>query len=91
MRRQFVLDDRSEKLLDHLAAARAGNRSFVVREAIALYASLEDRLGEIEAQPGFQRMMRQTAADISAGRVVTHSQVKKLARHSARQSARKTR
>lgn len=91
MRRQFVLDDRSDKLLDHLAAARAGNRSFVVREAIALYASLEDRLGEIEAQPGFQHMMRQTASDISASRTVTHSQVKKLARHSTPQTRRKTR
>lgn len=80
MRRQIVLDDRSEKLLSRLAASRAGNRSFVIREAIALYAGLEDRLTEIEADPGFQRMMRQTAADIEAGRVLTHAQVKKLAR-----------
>ncbi|MBI1955964.1 MAG: hypothetical protein HYS38_06180 [Acidobacteria bacterium] len=80
MRRQFVLDARSEQLLDQLAAARAGNRSFVVREAIALYASLEDRLAEIEAKPGFQHLMHQTAADIEAGRVLTHAQVKKLTR-----------
>lgn len=80
MRRQFVLDARSEQLLDRLAASRAGNRSFVIREAIALYASLEDRLAEIEAEPGFQRLMRQTAADIEAGRVLTHAQVKKLVR-----------
>jgi predicted transcriptional regulator len=77
MRRQFVLDDRSEKLLDHLAASRAGNRSFVVREAIALYASLEDRMAEIEAEPAFERMMRQTSADIKVGRVVSHALVKK--------------
>ena len=80
MRRQFVLDERSEKLLDRLAASRAGNRSFVVREAIALYASLEDRLTEIEAESGFQRMMRQTASEIESGRVLTHAQVKRLAR-----------
>lgn len=80
MRRQFVLDQRSERLLDRLAASRAGNRSFVVREAIALYAGLEDRLAEIEAMPGFRRLMRQTAADIEAGRVQTHAQLKKLAR-----------
>ena len=80
MRRQFVLDARSEQLLDRLAASRAGNRSFVIREAIALYASLEDRLAEIEAEPGFQRLMRQTAADIEAGRVLTHAQVKKMVR-----------
>ena len=80
MRRQFVLDERSERLLDRLAASRAGNRSFVVREAIALYASLEERLAEIESQPGFRQLMRQTAADIEAGRVLTHAQVKKLVR-----------
>ena len=80
MRRQFVLDDRSEKLLDQLAKSRAGNRSFVIREAIALYASLEDRLAEIEALPGFQRQMRQTSADIETGRVLTHAQAKKLVR-----------
>jgi predicted transcriptional regulator len=77
MRRQFVLDERSEQMLDHLAASRAGNRSFVVREAIALYASLEDRLNEIESQPGFQRQMRKSGEDIQAGRVLTHAQLKK--------------
>jgi len=80
MRRQFVLDERSEQLLDRLAASRAGNRSFVIREAIALYASMEDRLAEVEADPGFQRMMRQTAAAIEAGRVLSHAEVKKLIR-----------
>ena len=80
MRRQFVLDARSERLLDRLAAARAGNRSFVVREAIALYASLEERLDNIESQPGFQRQIRKSAADIQAGRVSTHAQLKKRLR-----------
>ncbi len=80
MRRQFVLDHRSEKLLDRLAASRAGNRSFVIREAIALYASLEDRLAEIEEEPELQRMMQRSASDIEAGKVMTHSQVKKLVR-----------
>jgi len=84
MRRQFVLDEQSERLLDQLAASRAGNRSFVVREALALYAGLEDRLAEIEEKPGFRRLMRQTAADIGAGRVLTHAQVKKLARRKPR-------
>ena len=80
MRRQFVLDARSEQLLDQLAAARAGNRSFVVREAIALYAALEERLTEMESQPGFLRLMRQTAADIEAGRILTHAQAEKRLR-----------
>jgi predicted transcriptional regulator len=74
MRRQFVLDTQSEKLLDQLAAARAGNRSFVIREAIALYASLEDHLSEIESQPAFRRQMQRSAADIESGRLLTHAQ-----------------
>ena len=77
MRRQFVLDDQSERLLDHLAASRAGNRSFVVREAIALYAGIEDRLSEIESQEGFQRQMQKSAEDIQTGRVLTQAQLKK--------------
>ena len=80
MRRQFVLDEHSEQLLDKLAASRAGNRSFVIREAIALYASLEDRLAGIEAEPGFQRQMRQSAADIAAGRIMTQAQLEKRLR-----------
>lgn len=80
MRRQFVLDARSEELLDQLAAARAGNRSFVVREAIALYAGLEERLAEIEADPGFRRRMRRSAADLEAGRVLTQAQAEKRLR-----------
>jgi len=89
MRCQFVLDDQSDRLLNRLAASRAGNRSFVVREAIALYASLEDRLSEIEEKPGFRRLMRQTAADIQAGRVLTHAQVKKLARSKPRSKSQR--
>ena len=77
MRRQFVLDERSEQLLDQLAASRAGNRSFVVREAIALYASLEERLDEIESREGFRRQMQKSDEDIQAGRVLTHAQLKK--------------
>ena len=77
MRRQFVLDERSERQLDQLASSRAGNRSFVVREAIALYASLEDRLNEIESQAGFERQIRQSGENIQAGRVLPHAQLKK--------------
>jgi predicted transcriptional regulator len=80
MRRQVVLDAQSEELLNQLAEARAGNRSFVVREAIALYAALEDQLDEIESDPAFRRRMRRTAADIEAGRVLTRGQAEKRLR-----------
>jgi predicted transcriptional regulator len=80
MRRQFVLDARSEELLKELAASRAGNQSFVVREAIALYAALEDRLAEIEADPAFRRRIERSAADLEAGRVLTQAQAEKRLR-----------
>lgn len=80
MRRQFVLDEKTNRLLEEPAADRAGNHSFVVREAIRLYAALESRLEEIEGEPGFRRMMEQSARDIRAGRLYPHPAVKKQAR-----------
>jgi predicted transcriptional regulator len=80
MRRQFVLDKHTNKLLEELAADRAGNRSHVVREAIQLFADMEARLDRIEADPEFQKMMARSGADIRAGRVITHTEVKKMVR-----------
>jgi predicted transcriptional regulator len=75
MRRQFVLDKKSNQLLENLAETRAGNRSLVVREAIGLYAAMEDALEEIESNPDFLKMMKRTAADIREGRVYTQDDV----------------
>ena len=75
MRRQFVLDKQTNRLLDELAAVRAGNRSFVVREAIQVYAAVESALEEVEDNAAFQRMMDRSASDIRAGRVYTHAEV----------------
>jgi predicted transcriptional regulator len=83
-RRQFVLDERTNQLLEELAADRAGNLSYVVREAIQLYAHMENRLDEIESDPEFQHMMEKSAAEIRAGRVTSQSQVKKLSRSKKR-------
>jgi predicted transcriptional regulator len=77
MRHQFVLDKQTQKMLEELAEARAGNRSFVVREAIRLYAAFESRLDEVEKDPGFLRMMERSEADIRAGRTYTQAEVKK--------------
>ena len=78
MRSQFVLDDQTEQLLNELASARAGNRSFVVREAIHLYANLEDWLDTVEADPGLQRMMAGSLADIDSGSVMSSRQLLQL-------------
>jgi predicted transcriptional regulator len=84
MRCQFVLDGRTKRLLEELASSRAGNRSYVVREAIRLYASLESALDEIETDSRFQRMMARSTADIRAGRVQTHAEVTKRFRTAKR-------
>lgn len=75
MRKQFVLDKRTNKLLDELASYRGGNRSLVIREAIQVYSDMEDRLEKIEADPAFQAMMAKSDEDIRMGRVVPHSEV----------------
>jgi len=77
MRRQFVLDTRTDNLLEELAEGRAGNRSFVVREAIRLYADLENMLEQVEATDGFREMMKLSAADVRAGRTYTQAEVRK--------------
>lgn len=77
MRCQFVLDKQTHEMLNELSEARAGNRSFVVREAIRLYAAYESRLDEVEKDPGFLRMMARTEADIGAGRTYTQAEVKR--------------
>jgi len=80
MRRQFVLDKRTNKLLEELASYRAGNRSMVVREAIQLYADMEDRLDKIEADPAFQKMMDESDKAIREGRVTPHNEGLRMAR-----------
>lgn len=77
MRRQFVLDPQTDQLIEDLASARAGNRSFVVREAIQLYAAMENQLEEVEADPKFLAMMERSASDVQSGRVLSHADVKK--------------
>lgn len=84
MRRQFVLDTKSSRLLEELAETRAGNRSLVVREAIGLYAAMEASLEEIEADPKFVKMMERTSADIREGRVHTQDDVERRVRRNKR-------
>jgi predicted transcriptional regulator len=80
MRKQFVLDKRTDKLLDELASYRGGNRSLVIREAIQIYSAMEDRLEKIEADPAFQAMMAKSDEDIRLGRVVSQSEVLRIHR-----------
>ena len=77
MRHQFVLDKKSNRLLEELAETRGGNRSQVVREAIALYADQEAYLEKVESDPKFLKMMERSAADIRAGRVSEQAEVER--------------
>ena len=80
MRKQFVLDKRTNELLEELASYRGGNRSIVIREAIQVYADMEDHLDKIEADPAFQDMMRNSDRDIREGRITSHDQVMRMSR-----------
>jgi predicted transcriptional regulator len=73
---QVVLDDETRALLEELARPRGGNRSFVVREALRVYAAMEDNLDAIERTPAFQRAMAASDADIQHGRVRSHAEAK---------------
>jgi len=77
LRRQFVLDKKSNRLLNRLALDRGGNRSYVVREALQVLAEREAYLDRIESDPAFIAMMRRSDRDIRAGRVVTQEQIEK--------------
>jgi len=83
MRKQFVLDERTNKLLEDLASYNGGNRSLIVRQAIQVYSDMEDRLDKIEADPAFQVMMAKSDADIKAGRVIPHEEVVRMSKAKA--------
>jgi predicted transcriptional regulator len=80
MRKQFVLDKRTNQLLEKLASCRGGNRSLVVRQAIQVFADMEDRPERIEDDPGFDAMMRESDKAIREGRVTSHEQVIRMSR-----------
>jgi Arc/MetJ-type ribon-helix-helix transcriptional regulator len=84
MRRQFVLDKRTEKLIEELASNGASNRSMVVRTAVQLLADMEDRLDRIESDPAFQKMMAESDRAIREGRVTPHGEVVRMSRARAK-------
>jgi predicted transcriptional regulator len=89
MRKQFVLDKRTEKLLDELASYRGGNRSLVIREAIQIYSDMEDRLEKIEADPAFQKMMEESDRAIREGRLTPHEEVVRRSKALGKRRAKK--
>jgi predicted transcriptional regulator len=89
VRKQFVLDKRSDKLLEELAMYRGGNRSLVIREAIQVYADMEERLDKIEGDPQFQRIMDESERAIREGRVTSHEEVLRMSRARSRRRTKR--
>ncbi len=84
MKCQVVLDAESKALLDALARPRGNNRSFVVREALRVYAAMEGYLDDLERQPGFRKAMEAAQADLAAGRVRPNAAAERIVRKKRR-------
>ena len=75
---QVVLDEETYRLLNALAEPRAGNKSFVVREALRYFAdreSVERVLDAILSQRHARGAMEAGLAARRDGRLVPHSTV----------------
>jgi predicted transcriptional regulator len=75
---QFTIDDETAQLLENLAAPRAGNKSYVVREAVKRFAEqegFEQYLDWLEQQPSVRLSLERALADVRAGRTVSHEEV----------------
>jgi hypothetical protein len=47
-RRQILLDDQSDRILDGMAQLHSGNRSLAIREVLKMHETVESMLKEIE-------------------------------------------
>ncbi len=75
---QVVLDEETYRLLNALARPRAGNKSFVVREALRNFAdheNVERVLDGILSQRHAREAMEAGLAAQHAGRLVSHVRV----------------
>jgi predicted transcriptional regulator len=84
---QFTIDGETSRRIESLARPRAGNKSFVVREAVRRMAEqegFEEYLDWLEHQPGVRTSLERGLSDIQAGRTVTHKQALARARRPVR-------
>jgi len=84
---QVTVDGETERLLETLAGSRAGNKSFVVREAVRRMAEqegFEQYLDWLEQQPTVRVPLERALSDERQGRVVPHAQVRKRFRRTRR-------
>lgn len=84
---QVTIDEETARLLGSLAAPRAGNKSFVVREAVRRMAEqegFEQYLDWLEQQPRVRGVLERALADERAGRTRTHQQAVRRVRKPGR-------
>lgn len=84
---QVTIDEDTARLLERLATPRAGNKSFVVREAVRRMAEqegFEGYLDWLEQQPDVRRSMERALADEREGRTTSHDQVRRRFRKGRR-------
>ncbi|HLA25432.1 MAG TPA: hypothetical protein VJ206_08555 [bacterium] len=84
---QITIDEKTAQALERLATPRAGNKSFVVREAVRRMAQqegFEDYLDWLEHQPDIRRSTERAVADEREGRTLGHEQALKRLRKAKR-------
>jgi predicted transcriptional regulator len=84
---QFTIDSETARLIESLAKPRAGNKSFVVREAVRRMAEeegFEGYLDWLEQQPEVRMSLERGLSDVQTGRTAPHKQVLRRARRRAR-------
>jgi len=87
MRRQIVLDPKSDRLLKQLTADRDGNYSRTVRQALQALADQDAMFDAIERDPGFIAMMEQSEKAFREGRYTTLDDLKKMLRTRRRKAS----
>ena len=86
-RRQFVLDKKTNRTLNRLAAGGNGNLSAVVRRGIELAAEEQAILDATENDPGFIKMMERSEMEIRAGHYITLEELKRQIRAKRRKAS----
>lgn len=84
---QVTIDEETARLLERLATPRAGNKSFVVREAVRRMAEqegFEDYLDWLEQQPDIKRSIERALTDEREGRMTSHDRVRRRLRKGRR-------
>lgn len=81
-RRQILLDEESDRILETVAAPNGGNKSLAVREVLKTHCAMETLLDRIERSHGasLSRQKRRSEHGFREGRFTTLEEVKRRTR-----------